>query len=72
MTGPFITFWKKDAVSLRENVRKALEMGEKLPEGVWKEQIKICLANAVKYLAKGVLHENTVKHQSEPSGVGKA
>ena len=52
-----ITFWKKDAVALRENVKKALEMVEKLPSGQWNELIRMHLTNAVKYLAKGKHHE---------------
>lgn len=52
----FITIWKKDAVALRENLWKALEMLEKSPKNAWNKQVRMCLTNAVKYLAKGKLH----------------
>ena len=68
-----ITFWKKDAVALRDNVNKALEMSEKLPQGEWRAQIRLCLENAVKYLAKGKLHgQDTDNGKPESNRVAKA
>lgn len=67
-----ITFWKKDAIALRDNVSKAFDMSEKLPHGEWREQIKVCLANAIKYLAKGRVHgQDDDNDKSKPSRVAK-
>jgi len=66
-----ITLWGKDYSALKDNLYKTLDMVDKLPKGVWKENLRMCLTNALKYLGKAREHgKGNDTHQPETHRVG--